>query len=207
MRATICSISELDWYATRSYGHFHIPACPKGQPYILVFIEDHLDKFSLGEDKYTPFPVGGEDIARDLVGYHEPENSLEKEGVFVCAGEKPTPAELEQAHEKRLEAARQRVMQGDTLWARHRQPRMVPDHCRRAVTLLGESREWAYVVQKKAPCPVCGESVLEGVAMCKFCGAILDREKAIKFGLLQPQPAVVPGEGAAAAASIGRARK
>jgi hypothetical protein len=188
-RATICSISELDWYMTRSYGHFHIPACPKGQPYILVFIPDQTDRFSLGEDKYSPFPIDGRDVARDLVGYHEPGNSLENEGVFVCAGDKPTPEELQQAHEKRIEAARQRVMMGDSIWARYKDPRMVPDHCRRAVALLGEDREWAYKVQKKAPCPACGEPVLEGVALCKSCGAILDREKAIRYGLLQPTSA------------------
>jgi len=35
-------------------------------------------------------------------------------------------------------------------------------------------------------CPECGERGKPGVAVCKSCGAILNREKALTLGLVQP---------------------
>ena len=47
-------------------------------------------------------------------------------------------------------------------------------------------------------CPGCGERVKPGVAVCKSCHSILDREKAVALGLvprgaqLQPPPETSP---------------
>jgi predicted nucleic acid-binding Zn ribbon protein len=41
-----------------------------------------------------------------------------------------------------------------------------------------------YDARPLADCPVCAEKIKPGVAVCKSCGAILDREKAAQFGLV-----------------------
>ena len=38
-----------------------------------------------------------------------------------------------------------------------------------------------------ADCPVCAEKIKHGVAVCRSCGAILDREKAAQIGLTTGQ--------------------
>src|SRR5581483_7802479 len=47
----------------------------------------------------------------------------------------------------------------------------------------------------QAECPACAEKIKPGVAVCRSCGAILDREKAAQFGLIpteQTGPAKSP---------------
>jgi hypothetical protein len=39
-------------------------------------------------------------------------------------------------------------------------------------------------------CPVCAEKIKPGVAVCRSCGAILDREKAAQYGLVPAQGAL-----------------
>lgn len=40
-----------------------------------------------------------------------------------------------------------------------------------------------------AECPACAEKIKPGVAVCRACGAILDKEKAAQFGLGTPKRA------------------
>lgn len=54
---------------------------------------------------------------------------------------------------------------------------------RRAAIAMGVEREWAYVPARLDDCPVCGEKIKQGVAVCKHCRAILDEDKAAKHGL------------------------
>src|SRR2546425_6373950 len=57
---------------------------------------------------------------------------------------------------------------------------------------LGLEKEWSYEPKPLVDCPACGEKVKPGVAVCRACGAILDRAKALQFGLLPAEagPAV-----------------
>jgi 2-dehydropantoate 2-reductase len=41
--ATIASISDQDWHITRTYGVFHIPACPKSEPCALLVVTPRAD--------------------------------------------------------------------------------------------------------------------------------------------------------------------
>jgi len=45
-------------------------------------------------------------------------------------------------------------------------------------------------------CPVCGEPVKVGVAICRHCGAVLDEAKAARYGV--PLRAVAPAPPASA---------
>jgi hypothetical protein len=173
----IASISDQDWYISRTHGVYHIPACAKGQAYALLLITSRGDALDLGDNRRYPFTISARDIAEDLL------QDLQDHGVFVCSGPRPTEEELAAATERRDAFYQRLVSEGDTMWARGHSFREISDLHRRAAIALGAEREWAYVPTRMADCPACGEKVKPGVAVCKHCHAILDAEKAAKHGL------------------------
>jgi RNA polymerase subunit RPABC4/transcription elongation factor Spt4 len=62
----------------------------------------------------------------------------------------------------------------------------ITDLERRAARQLGLEKPWLYDARPLADCPVCAEKIKHGVAVCRSCGAILDREKAAQYGLVAP---------------------
>lgn len=175
--ATIASVSDQDWYISRTYGVFHIPACEKGKPCSLLMVTPRGDALDLGDNRRFPFTITAAEIAKDLI------QDLESHGVFVCVGARPTDEELAGAIARRDDWYKDLVFQGDQMWARSHNYREISDQHRRAAMALGLAREWAYTPQKLKDCDVCGEKVKPNVAMCKHCGAILDVEKAASHGV------------------------
>jgi len=216
--ATIASISDQDWYISRTHGIYHIPACvrtgppglraerapgsaasrareieePGGSdpPYAILLLRSRQDVIDLGDGRRLPFPITAREIADDLL------QDLHDHGVFLCAGARPTSEELAAATARRDAYYHRLIAEGDTLWARGHSFREISDMHRRAALALGVEREWAYVPMRMSDCPACGEKVKAGVAVCKHCHAILDAEKAAQHGLpsaaVLTQPAV-PG--------------
>ncbi len=182
----IASISEQDWYISRTHGVYHIPACPKAgagasagsEPaYALLLITSRGDAIDLGDNRRFPFTISAREIAEDLL------QDLHDHGVFVCAGPRPTGEELFAAAARRDAYYHRLIGEGDTMWARGHSFREISDLHRRAAIALGVEREWAYVPMSMSECPACGEKVKNGVAVCKHCGAILDAKKAAQHGL------------------------
>jgi hypothetical protein len=173
----VASISEQDWYISRTHGVYHIPACGKGQPYSLLLVTSRGDAIDLGDNRRFPFTISAREIAEDLL------QGLHDHGVFVCAGARPTSEELSAVTVRRDEYYQHLVTDGDTMWARGHSFREISDLHRRAAIALGAEREWAYVPMRMNDCPACGEKVKPGVAVCRHCRAILDEEKAAKHGL------------------------
>jgi hypothetical protein len=212
----IASISDQDWYISRTHGVYHIPACPKagpssdsagdgsgdrsadsflaaqpataGRPYALLLITARGDVIDLGDNRRFPFTITAREIANDLL------QDLHDHGIFVCAGPRPSAEELATAAARRDTYYQRLITEGDTMWARGHSFREISDLHRRAAISLGVEREWAYVPMRMHECPACGEKVKPAVAVCKHCGAILDAEKAAKHGL---------GVGAGVNASVG----
>jgi hypothetical protein len=174
---SIASISDQDWYISRTHGVYHIPACAKGQAYALLLVTPRGDALDLGDNRRFPFTISAREIAQDLL------QDLQDHGIFVCAGPRPTTEELAAAAGRRDSFYHRLVADGDTMWARGHSFREISDLHRRAAIALGVEREWAYVPTRMADCPACGEKVKPGVAVCKHCHAILDAEKAAKHGL------------------------
>jgi hypothetical protein len=175
--ATVASISDQDWYISRTHGVYHIPACKKDAAFALLRIEPRGDIIDLGDNRRLPFTIGAREIADDLL------QDLQDHGVFVCAEDGPSAEELARA-KARCEAFHQKlVTEADVMWARGHSFREISDLHRRAAIALGVEREWAYVPIRMNDCPACGEKVKPGVAVCKHCSAILDEEKAAKHGL------------------------
>jgi hypothetical protein len=187
----IASISDQDWYVSRTHGVYHIPACAKqtgppgtrqgeaggSVPYALLLITSRGDVIDLGDNRRFPFTISAREIAEDLL------QDLHDHGIFVCAGARPTAEELAAATARRDTYYHRLIGEGDTLWARGHSFREISDMHRRAAMALGIEREWAYVPVRMSECPACGEKVKSGVAVCKHCHAILDAEKAAQHGL------------------------
>jgi len=177
---SIACISDQDWYISRTHGVYHIPACPKGEAYALLLLSSRGDVIGLGDNRRFPFTITAREIADDLL------QDLGDHGVFVCAGARPSEEELAAAAERREAYYHRLILDGDTMWARGHSYREISDMHRRAAIALGVEREWAYVPMKMSECPVCGEKVKLGVAVCKHCHAVLDAERAAKHGLGAP---------------------
>jgi hypothetical protein len=173
---SVASISDQDWYVSRTHGVYHIPSCPKGESYALLLITSRGDALDLGDNRRFPFVISAREIADDLL------QDLLDHGIFVCAGARPTAEELTAATVRRDAFYQQLVSEGDTMWARGHSFREISDLHRRAAIALGIEREWAYVPIRMTDCPACGEKVKPGVAVCKHCRAILDADKAAKHG-------------------------
>ncbi|HVA16265.1 MAG TPA: hypothetical protein VMV59_00990 [Candidatus Dormibacteraeota bacterium] len=175
--ATIASISDQDWCVTRTYGVFHIPACVKGEACALLVVTPRGDAIDLGDNRRFPFTITPREIAEDIV------QDLGNHGIFVCAGARPADAELAEAGMRRDAWFKQLVAEADEMWARGHSYREISDMHRRAAFAMGLEREWAYVPQRSVDCPVCGEKVKAEVAVCRHCGAVLDAERAAKYGV------------------------
>jgi hypothetical protein len=174
---SIASVSDQDWYISRTHGVYHIPGCAKRQAFALLLVTARGDALDLGDNRRFPFTISAREIAEDLL------QDLHDHGVFVCAGARPTADELAAATARRDAYYHRLIAEGDTLWARGHSFREISDMHRRAAIALGVEREWAYVPTRTTECPACGEKIKHGVAVCKHCHAILDTEKAAKHGI------------------------
>lgn len=164
----ICSIHEEPFAFQRTYGYVTIEAPKPGEPYALTTITKMVDRKSHGDDQWSDVPIPAEVIAKDLV---EISGDLQKWGVFICAGEKPTKTELAAAEGRRLAWAQELVRMGDSEYMQgNRNPRLVPTACRWAANVLGEEREWNYRVTRKKPCPLCAEQIPEAALVHVACG-------------------------------------
>ncbi|MGH9776067.1 MAG: zinc ribbon domain-containing protein [Candidatus Acidiferrales bacterium] len=193
---TIASISDQDWFVSRTYGMFHIPARSSGSSCSELIIDGHDDALDLGDNRRFPFSISAREIAEDLI------QDLENHGVFVCAGAHPTVEEMARARDRRDVWYKQLIGEGDVMWARGHSFREISDQHRRAAIALGIEREWAYVPDRMSDCPACGEKVRTGVAVCRHCGAILDAERAAKLGISPRSFQAGSGIAAAGASAI-----
>jgi hypothetical protein len=203
----ICSIAPREFFIRRSYNWagMRIPACKPGTPYTNLWLEDAMDEkvvhtsYKHEDAEHIPVPIPVAQIVADFFGAEK----LRENGCFIPAGEVPTQAELNQAKAARKAYLRMLVQQGDNVYARD--PKLIseiPGEWKEAAIELKvtKGRGWVFdAPEESMDCPVCGETLKASVALCKSCGAILDAEKAAKYGLV--------GEGEKVKRGPGRPRK
>ena len=191
--AVIANITEQSYTAHRTYGTFRISgrtASGESAEYSLTHVTPRTAVMDYGDKRTLPLAITAREIAEDIcreINSDAGERSFL--GVFVCAGEAPTAQELRDAQEKLDEFYRALVAAADREWERSHSFLFIHDLQRRAASRLGLDKEWHYQARETEECPGCGERVKPGVAKCKSCGAILNQEKALALGLVQP-PAV-----------------
>ncbi|MGH9743697.1 MAG: hypothetical protein ACRD51_15235 [Candidatus Acidiferrum sp.] len=193
---SLVNISTEKWPPRhRTYfGSLQVISPAAGEAFAITPIRGCNSKMDLGDRRIMDFSITArevaEDIAREING-DSGEGSFH--GVFVAAGETPTEGELADARRRLEEFQRRLVSAADLEWERTRNPMFITDLERRAARQLGLEKPWLYDSRTLAECPVCAEKIKHGVAVCRSCGAILDREKAAQYGLV---PQEGPGNGA-----------
>ncbi len=194
---SLVNISTQKWPPRhRTYfGSLTIQSPEAGTAYAVTPVRACTSLMDLGDKRTMEIRLSAQEIAEDLVreingdsgegSYH---------GVFVAVGPEPTKEELAEAR-KKLEAFQTRLVEtADLEWERSHNMMFITDLERRAARELGLEKPWLYDPKPMADCPACGEKIRPGVAVCRTCGAILDREKAAKFGLAEREEK--GGEGA-----------
>ena len=183
--ASIVNLTEQSWILQRSYGAYAVSACEKGTPYSLTRVISRIAYMDLGDKRTMEYRITAREIAEDLareINGDSGEGSYH--GVFVAAGDAPTESELAEARRRLEEFQRRLVAAADLEWERTKNPMFITDLERRAARQLGLEKPWLYDARPLADCPVCAEKIKHGVAVCRSCGAILDREKAARYGLV-----------------------
>lgn len=200
-RAYIANITEIDWRLSRDYGNYFIAGKKAGEQFSLTEIGPRKGRMDIGDNKRLEIPIMPAEVAADLIrdingNAGGDDHTTSFLGVFICGKDGPTADELAVEQARLGEFYRFCVAQGDMEWQRSGQVIMIPDLWKRAAKTLNLDREWCAVIPSNIECPGCGEKIKAGVAVCKSCGAILNREKAIALGIvrMEPQPEVAASE-------------
>ena len=184
--AVLVNISTQKWPPRhRTYlGSLDVRSPQNGEAYAVTPVRACKGIMDLGDKRTMEFAISAreiaEDIAREING-DSGEGSYH--GVFVAAGTEPTQTELGEARRKLDEFHRRLVATADLEWERSHNPMFITDLERRAARELKLEKPWLYDPASAMECPACAERIKPGVAVCKSCGAILDKEKAAQFGL------------------------
>ena len=166
------------------FGSLEVRSPEPGEPYAITTIRGCTSVIDMGDKRTMDCRVTAREIAEDIareINSDSGEGSFH--GVFVAAGATPTEAELADARRRLEEFQRRLVAAADLEWERTKNPMFITDLERRAARQLGLEKPWLYDPKPLAECPVCAEKIKHGVAVCKSCGAILDKEKAAQYGL------------------------
>lgn len=180
-QAVIVNISEVEFYAERTYGAFRIKGCKKDEPFVSLTISAargiiHRGDLTMGKNPVIEqFPILAEDIAVDLVrqwnsdlwgigsdvtGQVADEQVRGFSGVFVIDGMTPTPEELKQAREILALSDKALFERAQTEWDQFHRPDMIHAGWKRSARRLGVDVDWLYAITNMAALPE-----------CKFCGS------------------------------------
>ena len=192
---SLVNISTQKWPPRQRtyFGALEIASPGPGDAYAITPIRDCRSVMDLGDKHTTEFPISAREVAEDIareINNDSGEGSFH--GVFVAEGTEPTEKELSEARTK-LEAFQRRLVEAaDLEWERSHNPMFITDLERRAARELKLDKPWLYDPKPMEECPACGEKIRLGVAVCRSCRAILDAEKAAKFGLGPAVETMVP---------------
>jgi len=185
--AVLVNISTQKWPPRhRTYfGALDVRSPQDGEAFAVTPVRGCKAAMDLGDKRTMEFPITAREIAEDIAReLNNDSGEGSYHGVFVAAGLEPTQAELSEARRKLDDFHRRLVATADLEWERSHNPMFITDLERRAARELKLEKPWLYDPKPATECPACAERIKPGVAVCKSCGAILDREKAAQFGLV-----------------------
>jgi len=183
--SVLCNIAAEAWILHRTHGTFVVAGREPGEPFALTLVGPRTGAIDLGDRRTLEFPITAREIAEDLArGINSDGGEGSYFGVFVCKDSEPSDAELLIAHTQLDAFYGNLVAAADKEWERTHNVVFISDLQRRAARELKLEKEWSYEPQQRMDCPACGEKLKPGVAVCRVCGAVLDRAKAAQFGLV-----------------------
>jgi hypothetical protein len=167
------------------FGSLDVRSPQPGEPFAITPVRGCTGVMDLGDKRIMEYRITAREIAEDIAReLNSDSGDGSFHGVFVAAGSEPTEAELADARRRLEEFHRKLVAAADLEWERTKNPMFITDLERRAARQLGLEKPWLYDPKPKSECPVCAETIKPGVAVCKSCGAILDRDKAAQYGIV-----------------------
>jgi hypothetical protein len=162
-------------------------SAPLAAPYALTRISARTGAIDLGDKRTLEFPISARDIAEDLAREINADGGEASYfGVFVCDEDVPREDELAEARERLELFYASLVNSADKQWERTHNVAFISDLERRAARELRLEKDWSYEPTMRNECPACGERLKPNVAVCRVCGAVLNREKAAQWGLSAP---------------------
>lgn len=185
--AVLVNISTERWPPRQRnyFGSLEIQSPKAGEAFAVTPVRGCKALMDFGDKRTMEIALSARQIAEDLAReLNEDSGEGSFHGVFVAAGSQPTEAELADARSKLTDFQRRLVATADLEWERSHNPMFITDLERRAARELKLEKPWLYDPRPMEECPACAERIKPGVAVCRSCGAILDREKAAKFGLV-----------------------
>jgi hypothetical protein len=188
---SLVNISTQKWPPRQRtyFGALEVRSPQPGERFAVTPIRGCTGVMDLGDKRTMEYRITAREIAEDIareINNDSGEGSFH--GVFVAAGLDPTDAELADATRRLEEFNRKLVAASDLEWERTKNPMFITDLERRAARTLGLDKPWLYDPKPMSECPACADTIKPGVAVCKSCGAILDREKAAQYGLVPDAP-------------------
>ena len=166
------------------FGSLEIRSPQLGEAYAITPIRGCMGVMDLGDKRTMEYRITAREIAEDIAReLNSDSGEGSYHGIFVAAADAPSEAELLEARRRLEEFQRRLVAAADLEWERTKNPMFITDLERRAARQLGLEKPWLYDPKPMAECPACAEKIKPGVAVCRACGAILDKEKAAQFGL------------------------
>ena len=185
--AALVNISSQVWPARhRTYfGSLVVRSPQDGADYAVTPVHACKGVMDLGDKRTMEFSITAREIAEDIareLNNDSGEGSFH--GVFVAAGAEPTEVELADARRRLNDFYTKLVASADLEWERSHNPMFITDLDRRAARELKLDKPWLYDPKPQDECPACAEKIKPGVAVCRSCGAILNKEKAAQFGLV-----------------------
>jgi len=205
--ATLVNISRQIWPPRhRTYlGSLLVHSPHDGEAYAVTPIHACRGVMDLGDKRTMEFAISAREIADDIareLNSDSGEGSFH--GIFVAAGPEPTEAELTDARRRLDDFYSKLVAAADLEWERSHNPMFITDLDRRAARELKLDKPWLYDPKPQDECPACAEKIKPGVAVCRSCGAILDRAKAAQFGLIASSvaQAILPAPGFGATPAV-----
>jgi hypothetical protein len=204
--AMLCNITEQTWILHRTHGMFvvagrvldsqsestgiessaseELSTLAGDAPYALTRISARTGAIDLGDKRTLEFPISARDIAEDLAREINADGGEASYfGVFVCNENVPSEDELAEARERLELFYASLVKSADKQWERTHNVAFISDLERRAARELRLEKDWSYEPTMRNECPACGERLKPNVAVCRVCGAVLNREKAAQWGL------------------------
>lgn len=204
-KATVVSICPFETIEQKpiAKGYFKIPAAPKDDFVVLVIDESFYNIRLPATDNHIKVPVPAHHIARSIVddfrGSVVESSDNAGPGMMWFDGElTKTEVKLKFKNELELMKNQQEAWfvnlckRADDDWNRFHQVGLISDHQRYAAKYLNYNPDWLINYNPKegfVDCPACYSKIDSRAIKCASCGAILNKEKALQFGLIESEEA------------------
>jgi hypothetical protein len=184
-RAYIVNVGPFEWRDIYpNFGYVEILKSPGKGQYMLTPVYGRKENFDIGDDRRGERTYSARTLAESFCHYGSEGTDTRDRGAFVSDSATPSADELRGALARMEKYFMERVNTADTIYGRApNRPELISDEARTAAHWLGVDRPWLFKIEPTEDCPVCGERLKAGVAMCRNCGAILDADKATAFGV------------------------